>query len=95
MEVPEQIIFLDKFFRDVREFDASVFRMGEMGLEVFLKNVEAGKSSARTRDDAVRNQFDCLKGASFGICISGVDDVIDPEVDSCAVFFHLVGFEFI
>ena len=37
MEVPKQIIFLDKFFRDVREFDASVFRMGEMGLEVFFK----------------------------------------------------------
>ena len=37
MDILEQVISLDKLFRDVREFYASVFRVGEMGLEVIFK----------------------------------------------------------
>ena len=42
MGVLEKIILLDKFFQDVREFDASVFGVGEMGLEVniFMSKME-------------------------------------------------------
>ena len=36
MDVPEQIIFLDKFFRDIGEFDAIIFGVGEIGLELFF-----------------------------------------------------------
>ena len=36
MDVLEQIIFFDSFFRDVGEFDVSVFRAGETSLEIFL-----------------------------------------------------------
>ena len=34
MDVIELILFLDKLFRDSREFDAIVFDAGEMGLDV-------------------------------------------------------------
>ena len=34
MDSIKQIIFLDKFFWDVGDFDVSVFRAGCMGLEV-------------------------------------------------------------
>ena len=47
-----------------------------------------------TRDDAVGNQFYCIKGAIFGTIVAGVDDFIAPDDDLCAVFVHLVGFEF-
>ena len=36
MNVIDQITFLDKFFQDVRDFDAIIFRVGKMGLEIFL-----------------------------------------------------------
>ena len=38
MDIPEQIIFLNLFFQDVIEFDAIIFGVGEMDLEVF-KNI--------------------------------------------------------
>ena len=34
MDVLEELIFLDKLFRDAGEFDARTFREGDMGLEV-------------------------------------------------------------
>ena len=42
MDVLGQIIFLDKFFRDVGEFDASILGVGEMGFEVnyFMSKLE-------------------------------------------------------
>ena len=42
MDVLEQIIFLNKFFRNVGDFDARVFKVGGMSLEVklFISNLE-------------------------------------------------------
>ena len=57
MDVLDQNIFFDEFFRDVREFDTSAFGLGEMGLEVKQNYVKSGKFSDGTRDDAIGNQF--------------------------------------
>ena len=43
---------------------------------------------------AVCNQFGSIEGDSFGTDVSGVDDVISPDSDLCAVFVLLVGFDF-
>ena len=71
---------MDKVFSNIREFDSSVFK--------------AGKLSARTRNDAVVNQFDRLKGSSFGTNVEGVDYLNSPNDDSRAMFVLLVGLEF-
>ena len=84
---------MDKLFRDVGEFDVSVFRVGEMGLKVKIY-VKAVKSRSGTRYDAVGSQFDRLGGASSGNDVAGVDDTISPDGDLCAFFPLLVGFEF-
>ena len=60
----------------------------------YIFNVEYVRSSAGMRDFADGNQFDRLKGSSFGTNIAGVDDTISSDGDSCAVFYHLVRFEF-
>ena len=92
MDLIEKIIFLNKLFRNVGEFDARVFRAGEMGFEAIFFNFKAFKLSSETRDDTVGNQFVHLEGDSFGIEFFRVDDTIDPNGDSHAVFVLLVGF---
>ena len=75
MDVLKHITLFDKLSRDVVDFDASLFRAREMGLEVKIL-CKSGKPSTRTRDDADGNQFDRLKGASFGTNVARVDDGI-------------------
>ena len=89
MDVLKQIVLLGQFFRDVREFDVSIFRAvdGFGGKNI---NVKASKSSTRTKDEAVGNQFEHLEGASFGNKIARVDDVITPVSNLCAVLSSLL-----
>ena len=84
---------MDRLFRDVREFDASVFVTGSIGLEVDIFYIRAIKSIPGTRNDAVGNQFDSLEGASSGTDVSGVDGFIAPDGDLRAFFVFLVGFD--
>ena len=89
MDVLKHITLFDKLSRDVVDFDASLFRAREMGLEVKIL-CKSGKPSTRTRDDADGNQFDRLKGESFGTDATRVDDVIAPDGDLRAVFPSLM-----
>ena len=94
MDILEHIIFFYKFFRDVGEFDTSIFRAGDMALEVIVLYVKAEKSRSRIRYEYVGNQFDRIEGSIFGTDIAGVDDAISPNGDLHAVFILLVVFEF-
>ena len=69
--------------------------MGGVGFVGKNFYVKAVKSSARTRVDAVDNQFGHIEGASFVTAAGRVDDEIAAASDLCAVFVLLFGFEFI
>ena len=83
MDVLEQIIFLDKFFWDVGDFDVSVFRAGCMGLEVKqliskLENRALGLEMTMLATNLTLSREPVLVPTS-------------PYVDSRAVFYSLLG----
>ena len=62
---------------------------GFVGKHIYVK---AGKSSAKTRDDAVGNQFGRLEGASFGTDIDRLVCVMYSDGDLIAFLILLVRF---
>ena len=52
-----EVVFLDKFIRNIGEAGARIFIAVDRDVQVEVSNFETGEACITTRDDAVENGF--------------------------------------
>ena len=85
MNVVGEIIFIDKFLRDVSKFDAHVFRTVHRGHKVEVLDVKACTFRITSREDTVNDQFDKVEGCCGSAYVARVADAIATNRDSRSI----------
>ena len=90
-----EVVFIDEFGRDVKDFDADIFRVLHWRVEVEVFQVHGAEPCPCPRQHAVQEDLDEFQGCSVGPHVPRVEDYISPDGDSGAVWLIFVGLYFV
>ena len=80
--------------RDVGKLDAAILGALEGGTEVEVFDVEAGKLSVASGQNAVDDELGKLEGSCGCANVARITDAVATDGDSCAMRVGLVGLQF-
>ncbi len=74
-----EVVFSNKFGRDVTNFDLHIFWAVKQCAEVEIGDIEGGKACISGGEDIVELEFNQFKQASSGASISRVTDAVSAN----------------
>jgi hypothetical protein len=80
-----QVVFIDEFIRDVQDFDANVFGLGNRSIQVEVLKVDGAKAGTFSREDTVEEELEKLQQYCVCTHIARIADAVATNGDPCAV----------
>ncbi len=85
-----QVVFVDEFFLNVRDFDPDIFRVRHGRIKIEVLEVNAAEACALSREYTVKENLDQLERSCVGSNISGVTDLAATDGDPGTIRVILV-----
>ncbi len=89
-----ELVFLDELVRDVRDYDAKVFRLGHGSVKVEVLKVDGAKVCIFLREYTVEEELEKFQGCCVSSHIARVANVVATIGDPCVVRVVLVWTDF-
>jgi hypothetical protein len=85
-----QVVFVDKFFQNIQDFDPNIFRVRHGHIKIEVLEVDAVEACALLREYTVKENLDQLEQSCVGSNISRVTDLAATDGDPCTIWVILV-----
>ena len=94
MNTGQKIVFINDFLRNVRQFDAHIFRSGHRRLQIEVLCIEAGKPDITAGQDTIDHELDQIERSSWGADVVRVLDMAARQGDLRTVGVGLLRADF-
>jgi hypothetical protein len=89
-----ELVFIDELLLNVQDFDANVFWLRHVRVEVEVLKVDEAKECTFLEEDTVEEKLDEFQGCCVGTHIARVADVVATNSDLCVVRVILFWLDF-